>query len=765
MINHNSVLKHSKILLYVILIPINLQGVIVKIEDLKFDERLKTKLINDGIYELYPPQAEAVEKGLLESVNQVVAIPTASGKTLIAIMAIFSSLLKNGGKAIYLAPLRALASEKYTEFKEFADLVGLSVAISTGDLDEQSGWIKNANIIIATNEKFDSIIRHQVDWLNDIRVVVSDEVHLINDASRGPVLEVVLSLIRRNLPECQIIALSATINNADEIAEWLEAELILSTWRPVDLKEGVWENGTVTYANGKKKQLGDPRDKTGYISLTTDMISQNGQVLVFANTRKSTVKTAMDLKSKVKSLINNNQLGKLREIANQIRSTGEKTELRTKLAEVVECGVAFHHAGLVSRHRKIVEQAFKDRIIKVITASPTLAAGVNIPGRRVVIRNVTRYSQGYIQPIPVLEYKQMAGRAGRPQYDPYGEAIILAKNSSEKNQYLDRFVRADTELIYSKLGTEPAMRSHILSFIASEYVNDFDTAMDMIANTFYGYQNEDALFLVEEEIFKVFEILTESKLISKDEPYQITPFGKRVNELYLDPLSARLIKVGLEESIDRDKLADIIYLQLLSNTPDLRSYSVRQKEMDILIDTYNKYEDDWININHETDYEEDIFFSSLKIAKTLDMWLNEKSEEEINNTFGIASGDLHSLLNRMAWLVHSANEIARIFDWKYHKKALSRINKRIKYGIRADLLPLVELSNVGRVRARTLYDAGYTNIEKIKNADEKQLAKLQGIGARLAKLIIDNLTVDDTNDTFIENIPDKTQTTLDAFFE
>lgn len=740
----------------------------MKIEELEIDQRIKDKLLEDGIQELYPPQAESVSKGLLRGKNQVIAIPTASGKTLLAILSVFSTLLKNGGKAVYLAPLRALASEKYKDFNDIAKKVGLRVAISTGDLDEQSRWIKTADIIIATNEKFDSIIRHQVDWLNEIKVVVSDEVHLIHDSHRGPVLEVVLSLILRNLDECQIIALSATIKNADEIAEWLDAELILSSWRPVKLQEGVWLNGKLTLDSGKVLPMGDPNDYTGYISLTEDMVRKGGQVLVFANTRKSVVKTAQDLSKRIQKTIQSSDSDRLIELANSIRLTGEQTELRSKLAEVVESGVAFHHAGLISKHRKIIEDAFKRREIKVITASPTLAAGVNIPGRRVIIRNVTRYSQGYLQPIPVLEYKQMAGRAGRPQYDPYGESMIIAKNENERDQFLDRFVRADTEIIYSKLGTEPAMRAHILSFIASEIVNDFDTALDMIANTFYGYQNEDTLFMVEEEISKVFEILVESKLITSQEPFSATPFGKRVNELYLDPLTARMIKLGLELGCKKEnpKLNDIVYLQLLSNTPDLRQYSVRQNEIAILTDEYKKYEQEWLEFESiESEYEHDLFFSSLKVAKVIELWLNEVSEEEINSLFSVASGDLHSLLSRMEWLVHSALEISKIFGWKQHISALNKINDRMKYGIKSDLLELVTITNIGRSRARTLFDAGYTNPKLLQNATENELAKLKGIGPGLAKIIIKSIKDNNNEDFEGENIPDRIQTSLSSFFD
>ncbi|MFV2016474.1 MAG: DEAD/DEAH box helicase, partial [Candidatus Heimdallarchaeota archaeon] len=370
--------------------------------------------------------------------------PTASGKTLLAILAMFSSLYRHSGtKTVYLAPLRALASEKYQEFSEIAKALGFKASISTGDLDGTTRWLSKSDIIILTNEKFDSLIRHQVSWLNDISVIVSDEVHLINDYTRGPVLEVVLSLVQKNIPNCQIIALSATIENSNEIASWLNAKLVTSDWRPIKLQEGVWYEGEIYLADGKIIAGGKERDKTGYISLSEEIVEQGGQTLVFANTRKSAVTSAVNVSKKMKHLLKEETIVKLAKIAEEIRSIGEKTDLREQLAEIVEKGVAFHHAGLISSHRKIVEDSFRERLLKVIASTPSLAAGVNLPGRRVIIRSLSRYSRGFGSTlIPVLEYKQIAGRAGRPQYDPWGQAIVIAKNRNEVDEILGRYIRS-----------------------------------------------------------------------------------------------------------------------------------------------------------------------------------------------------------------------------------------------------------------------------------------------------------------------------------
>jgi len=184
--------------------------------------------MNSGITELFPPQEEAINAGVLENKNLVLASPTASGKTLIAELCSLQHVLNKKGKIIYLSPLRALASEKFDEFKKYSTIVKpngkqVRIGISTGDFDSVDSWLENCDIIVTTNEKADSLLRHRLGWITDTSLVVADEVHLLNDGSRGPTLEVVLARFMHLNPEVQILALSATINNVKEIAGWLNA--------------------------------------------------------------------------------------------------------------------------------------------------------------------------------------------------------------------------------------------------------------------------------------------------------------------------------------------------------------------------------------------------------------------------------------------------------------------------------------------------------------------------------------------------------------
>src|SRR2546428_4320166 len=219
-------------------------GTVVRIADLGLDPRIPAILEEQGITELYPPQADAIGAALAGK-NLVLAIPTASGKSLVSYLAILKSVLK-GGKALYIVPLRALASEKHEDLKAFEPL-GIRVGLTMGDYDRIDPTLEKVDVIIATSEPADSLLRHRIGWLKSLTVVVADEVHLMNDADRGPTLEVTLAKLRQVNPSAQVIALSATIGNSEEIAAWLGAEHVTSEWRPVPLKTGVGFDRKITY--------------------------------------------------------------------------------------------------------------------------------------------------------------------------------------------------------------------------------------------------------------------------------------------------------------------------------------------------------------------------------------------------------------------------------------------------------------------------------------------------------------------------------------
>ncbi|MBT4824046.1 DEAD/DEAH box helicase [Candidatus Woesearchaeota archaeon] len=215
----------------------------------KYKKQIPAKLYklleSRGFEELRPSQIKSIKAGLFEDKNLLVCTPTGSGKTLVGELAILDAIYKNVGKAVYIVPLKALANEKYREFK--ARYPDLKIAISIGDIDSPEFHLAKYDVIICTSEKLDSLLRHQAPWLKDLKVVIVDEIHLITDPNRGPTLEILLTILRTLLKDIQIIGLSATIGNPKELAEWLDAELVLDKWRPVKLEQGVHLDGQIEF--------------------------------------------------------------------------------------------------------------------------------------------------------------------------------------------------------------------------------------------------------------------------------------------------------------------------------------------------------------------------------------------------------------------------------------------------------------------------------------------------------------------------------------
>jgi len=201
-------------------------------------------LIKKGIEELRPAQEKALKAELLERKNLLICTPTSSGKTLIAELAAFNSIFRKIGKAIYIAPLKSLATEKYREFKQFYGDKA-KVALSIGDNDDVDPKLHEYDLIITTSEKLDSLIRHRIDWLKSVAVIIVDEIHLLNDPGRGPTLEILITILKEKLKNVQIIGLSATIGNPKELAKWLDATLVEDNWRPVKLHKGTYLQGKI----------------------------------------------------------------------------------------------------------------------------------------------------------------------------------------------------------------------------------------------------------------------------------------------------------------------------------------------------------------------------------------------------------------------------------------------------------------------------------------------------------------------------------------
>ncbi len=679
-----------------------------------------------GIEELYPPQAAAVEAGVLSGESVVASVPTASGKTLVAQLGMLSAIGGSaGGMALYIVPLRALASEKAAEF-EALEQFGLDVAVSTGNYESDGDWLGNSDIVVATSEKVDSLIRNGADWIADLATVVADEVHLVDDRSRGPTLEVTLAKLRSRVSDLQVIALSATIGNAEEIAEWLDASLVDSEWRPIELRTGVHYGDALHLDDGTTSELPTgSNDQTE--AIVDDTIEEGGSALVFVNSRRNAEAAARRLGAVTEQDLTAADREVLGELASEIRSVSD-TETSDDLAAAVENGAAFHHAGLARGHRTLIEDAFRDRVIRAVAATPTLAAGVNTPSRRVVVRDWRRYdgSTGGMAPLSTLEIHQMFGRAGRPGRDPHGEAVLLANTHDELEELFDRYIYGEPEPVRSKLAAEPALRSHVLSTVATGFVRTHDGLLDFLGETLYASQTDDPSRL-EVVTEAVLDYLEANDFLTRDGPdLTATPAGHLVSQLYLDPMSAAIIIDGLKAGSEEPSPIGLYHL--VSRTPDMYELYLKSGDASTFTEIAYEREPELLGKTpsefSEGEFED--WLSALKTAKLLEDWAEELDEDRITERYGVGPGDIRGKVETAEWLLQAAERLAAELDISSAPK-IREARVRVEHGIRADLLDLVGIRHVGRKRARRLYKAGFETREDLRHAEkDRVLGALKG---------------------------------------
>ena len=711
----------------------------MRVSELDIPDQVKDLLMKRGYDELYPPQAEAMEAGVLEGKSLVLASPTASGKTLVAELCAVKHVVENGGRVIYLTPLRALAWEKYEGFQTYSDLRKrdgrkIRVGISTGDLDRRSTYIEGYDIVITTNEKCDSLLRHRSPWMEGVSLVVADEIHLIGN-DRGPTLEVAIARLRQMKPGLQILALSATIRNADEVAEWLEADYIKTDWRPVPLREGVALNDRIIFNDGSTKHI-KPLNKTDPINIALNSVLDGGQCLIFVESRRRAQSVARNAAQALAGIHGKRAQTELERISSDIVLRGEKTSLTDSLSSAVARGAAFHHAGLNREHRRIVEEAFKDGKIKILSATPTLASGVNLPARTVVIGSYRRFTPGYgMYPISVLEYKQMSGRAGRPQYDEYGEAVLIASSSDEQDALMENYVTAKPERLFSRLAQEAALRGHTLAAVASDYAHTEPGIVDFFSQTFYGYHYP--MGNIKLILAGILSYLRREEMIQyKGDNVYATDFGRRVSELYIDPQSAVIIRDGLRRGAM--EITDFTWLHLICHTPDMRPIlRPRRKDQDEVGEYMEEHREEFacrISADYDyVDYEQ--FLGEVKTAMVLEGWIKETSESDLLERYSVAPGDRYSAVHNADWLLYATQELAGVLEIKEYRGHIRRLRDRVRYGVTEKLLPLVRLRGIGRVRARVLYNSGFPTVASLKRAPVSKLVEIPLIGPRLAKVI------------------------------
>lgn len=802
-----------------------------------------------GISTLHPPQQEAM-KPLFEENNILLAIPTASGKSLVAYIAILNQLLNlnPGSRAVYIVPLKALASEKFEELKELGEHLGLKIGLGIGDATSEAKNIDESDILICTSEKLDSLMRTRSELMSNVSVVVADEFHLLHDASRGPTLEINLTRLRTLRPNAQLIALSATVGNCDILAKWLEATLVQSDWRPVDLEYATLHDRHLeprkiqsSSIDSSAQPLSPPRHLEGPLShpswiVVQDTIEQGGQVLIFVGTRRSAQSEAKKLSERVKKRFAKEQPERLLELEQLAESLEgrNQTSMGELLAHCIKGGVAFHHAGLTHRQRHAIESAFKKGLILGLCATPTLAAGVNLPARRVLVRDIKRWDDGMSRPLPVMEVHQMLGRAGRPRYDTIGEAWVLCKGTDGwqvADEVSERYFFGPVEDISSKLSAEPAMRMHLLSCVATGGLLHRDSIGSFFDATFLGttmptQQLHERLnsmldWLVEERFLRrlgvdeTYEMRRKDRAIDDDESwddevpawvnvaqeaggvslseerhstsapsshgkpslgfvsattlnnvggwsetvgeppamkYEATPMGERVAQLYLDPLSASVLRTGMRRAVRRmvrqdGPVSEFGLTHLACSTPDFASLWAKTADLTLGSELQLKAATVEDELLYEIPYEER-HLGLVKSAWCIEHWFEEKTMREIEKQLDVSPGDVHHRVDLMEWLLYAGREILLTDDvfsddhmpiLAELSSSLDTLRQRVRHGCKSDLLKLVKIRHVGRQRARSLASIGIRtpkDVLSMTHNDQQKIASWRGWGPKLVANIM-----------------------------
>ena len=666
----------------------------MRVRDLPLSQPVVDHFAERGVRELYPPQRAAVEAGVCEGADVVAAVPTASGKTFIAQLA----LLTADGPGLYVCPLRALAREKY---ETFAALPGVDVGISTGDFDATGEALAGNDVVVATSEKVDSAIRNGASWVDELACVVVDEVHLLGAKRRGPTLEVTLATLRRRNPALQTAALSATVDNPDAIADWLDAELVESEWRPVELRTGVAVGGEVAFDDGTSLSVdvdsiadgadgegddggdagevgdaGDANDPTEVTAaLVADAVADGGQCLAFVRSRRE----AVDLAERLADDGLAAELGveDAAAAAAEEATDVDGTLTGRQLADCLRAGVAFHHAGLRSGHRGVVESAFRERDVACICATPTLAAGINVPARRVVVRDQRRYGEGGMSWIPTLEVHQMCGRAGRPGLDPHGEAVLVA-DADTRDEVHERYVEGEPEAVESQLADPAALRTHVLAAVATGFAATETEILDVFEGTFYARETgagglADAVAVAVDDLVAAGMVARETGGV---EDYRLvaTAVGETTSKQYVRPETGERIVAGLRAAADVSDATTLTAFEVICDTPDMQDTYLGNAER---ADVYQFARTNAAHLTTDMTEPDDFegWLESVKTARILDEWIGGATVEELVERYRIGPGDLDSRVERAEWLLSAAEALGETIGVRV--PAVSRARSRL----------------------------------------------------------------------------------------
>ena len=661
-------------------------------------------------------QREALPAVLDGDENVVVSAPTASGKTALAEAAI-CRVLRDGGTALFVAPMRALTNEKETEWDRFEEL-GYSVYVVTGERDLHPRKAERADVLVMTPEKTDSATRkhdsNRYRFVEDVDLCVIDEVHLLDSEQRGSVLEVTVARLRR-LCAPRILALSATMENVEDVAEWLDAPLDATfafgdDYRPVELHASV-----ETYARGENPFADKYRRLYRAIDLAEPHVREDGQALVFVASRADTVRAAEKARDELAE----------RDVPVGARGDYDfHTEARSlrnqTLANSVVDGVGFHHAGLSKADKDRVEAWFREGTLDVLFSTSTLAWGVNLPARCVVIRDTKLHDplEGEIDLNP-LDVLQMLGRAGRPEYDDVGYAHVITQ-SDEVDRYEQLLERGKP--IESHLAGR--LDAHLNAEIAMGTLGDVDEVMEWLETTFYyvraAAKPEQYDFAgLRERVSATLESLVERGFVETGPDLSVaaTPLGRLTSKYYLRLGTAEEFH-DLASTLDGGRRpAESAVLRAVARATEFDSVSARSDEeaaIDAVIDAEG----------------EAMAPGARKVLAVLRAGMRDETPEDLR-------GDAWVIRQNARRLLSALRAFCDRFAGPAAANRVARVAARVETGAPGEAVGLTGIDGVGAERASRLVESGFETPGDVRAASADAISAA-GIPGGVAERLVEN---------------------------
>ncbi|WP_233571906.1 DEAD/DEAH box helicase [Halosegnis longus] len=660
-------------------------------------------------------QSETLPAILERDDNVVVSAPTASGKTALAELAICKTLAA-GGTALFLAPLRALTNEKESEWERFEEM-GYSVYVVTGERDLNTRRAERADILVMTPEKTDSATRKhdsaRYSFITDVDCCVIDEVHLLDSDKRGAVLEVTISRLRR-LCAPRIVALSATMPNVEDIADWLDAPDACTfqfgdDYRPVPLHASV-----ETYATGENAFQNKYRRLYRALDLAQPHIEDGGQSLVFVASRQDTVRAA----KKARDVLAERDIDIGARGDYDLHTDAQDLRNDTLRQSVVD-GVAFHHAGLSREDKNAVEAWFKQGKIQLLFSTSTLAWGVNLPARCVVIRDTKLHDplEGEVDMSP-LDVLQMLGRAGRPGYDDKGYAHVVCEGQDAEKYR--RLLREGKE-IESRLAAE--LDSHLNAEIALGTIRDLDDVMEWLQTTFYYVRAQSAPDQyrfggkLRERVRETLQDLVAAGFVETDDELRVegTPLGRLASKFYLRLDTAERFK-SLADRASEGTLSDADVLEAVATADEFDSVSARRDERDAVQAVLGPEGDDLDPGNR-------------KVLAILRASMDGNTPSELRS-------DAWVIRQNALRMVAALREFLDRFAGPYAANVACRVEARVENGISADAVGLTAIDGIGKGRGVKLAKEGLQTPADVLAAGVSGLVEA-GLSEGLAERVVE----------------------------